>query len=81
MKKLQERQKRLIARCSVGAAEYLLSLRDHPLFIVVLGRLERIQGNLFQLDIESTFAEVVKRYPLGRSRSGGEDTSDKPLRR
>ena len=69
MANVQEREKRLVTRCSPGALEYLQGLRTHPLYIVLIGRLERQQGALFQLDVERTFVDVVKRYPLASSRA------------
>lgn len=68
---LQEREKRLVTRCSPAAVEYLHGLRAHPLYVVLIGRLERQKGALFQLDVERTFADVVTRYPLISSRARG----------
>jgi hypothetical protein len=69
MVNVQEREKRVVARCSPAALEYLQGLRAHPLYVVLTARLERQQGTLFQLDVERTFVDVVKRYPLPSSRA------------
>jgi hypothetical protein len=62
MVNVQEREKRVVARCSPAALEYLQGLRAHPLYVVLTARLERQQGTLFQLDVERTFVDVVKRH-------------------
>jgi hypothetical protein len=54
------REATILARCSRYAAQYLVNLREHPLYLKVLDRLEASPGALFELDVEGAFYESVR---------------------
>jgi hypothetical protein len=49
----------ILARCSKYAAQYIVNLREHPLYLKVLDRLDG-KGMLFERDVESAFYESVR---------------------
>jgi len=46
------------ARCTAFAKELLLELRNHPQFLKMIERLERIDGPIFRGDVEAAFLAV-----------------------
>ncbi len=60
MSSAHEREAAILARCSRNAAQYITQLRNHPLYLEVLTRLEAIHGNLFELDAEQAFYESLR---------------------
>ena len=55
-----QREATILARGSRCAAQYLVNLREHPLYLKVLDRLETSPGELFELDVEGAFYETVR---------------------
>jgi hypothetical protein len=55
-----EREAAVLARCSRYAAQYITQLRGHALYLEVLTRVEEVEGQLFELDVEHAFYESLR---------------------
>jgi hypothetical protein len=63
-----DRFKLVEARCSSFAAERLRELKEHPRLFELLTELEKIDGPMYRIDIDSVLATLSRESDAGETR-------------
>ena len=56
---IPQRLERLESRCSGFALEFMKQLEGHPKLLMLLTELEKIDGQLYRIEIEQIFLKVT----------------------